>query len=424
MQNYEKKNYKEVIKKVFFLGIALSFFSFAEYTFAKDPEDVEKDIKEVKEEIKEQLEKKETLEKSHGTIIKELNSTVGEIKEVQGELKKTKTVLERKVEEIESLKKRLILQRAILSGIIQNLYRTSQTSLASVLSQDGMFAQATQIEDAHVMLQARMSEMMKDIEITKTQIAEEKKVLEVIKQEKEEVLDEKQDEAQDLTSEKVTHEKKIAQTEATIEDLKKEMAKLQSSLNQILGKAYDTGQIKDAIKFAAKATGVREGFLFGVMSMESGGNPLAGRCTYSNASMNETRKKYFKEICEELNADYKKRPVSCASKSYPGSGGAMGVAQFMPDTWAGYKAKIASNTGHNPPDPWSLLDGTVAMALKLANDGATKSGEVSIKNPCNKKSVNVKWEVYASMRYLGWTCYGYTNYAPGIQNLAKQYKNM
>lgn len=412
---------------VFFSISLMMFLCFSVHSvLAEDMkvEDVEENIEDVKEDLKKEEKKLETYEKAHGAVTQELNATVGEIKEVQGEIKETKTVLERKKSEITSLEKKLHLQRAVLSGIIQNYYRTSQTTLVGALSQEGMFARITRLEDAHLAIQERMEEIIGDIHLTKNQISEEKSKLELIKQEKEEVLDEKQDEASELASEKTQHENMIAKTEATIEDLKKEMAKLQSSLNQILGKSYDTGEIKDAIKFAAKATGVREGFLFGVMSMESGGNPLAGRCTYSNAGMSEARKKYFKEICEELDVDYKKRPVSCASKNYAGSGGAMGVAQFMPDTWTGYKSRIAQATGHNPPNPWNLLDGTVAMALKLANDGATKSGEVSIKNPCNKKSVNVKWEVYASMRYLGWTCYGYTNYAPGIQNLAKKYKDL
>jgi len=41
------------------------------------------------------------------------------------------------------------------------------------------------------------------------------------------------------------------------------------------------------------------------------------------------------------------------------------VAQFMPDTWRAYENRIVSVLGHNPPDPWSLTDGVVAMALKL-----------------------------------------------------------
>ena len=55
----------------------------------------------------------------------------------------------------------------------------------------------------------------------------------------------------------------------------------------------------------------------------------------------------------------------------------MGIAQFMPTTWLGYKSQIASITGHNPPDPWNVVDGVVGMAIKLAAAGATsKSGEL------------------------------------------------
>ena len=161
--------------------------------------------------------------------------------------------------------------------------------------------------------------------------------------------------------------------------------------------------------------------------MESGGNPLAGNCNYKNADMTSSRKDYFKDICDDLDlssSKCKKMPVSCASSSYPGSGGAMGAAQFMSDTWWGWRDRIADATGHDPPDPWNLLDGIVAMALKLESHGAADDGKVSIKNPCTGKSVKVKWEIYASMRYLGWTCYGYTHYAPGIQNLKDGYDDL
>lgn len=116
--------------------------------------------------------------------------------------------------------------------------------------------------------------------------------------------------------------------------------------------------------------------------------------------------------------------MSCASPHYPGSGGAMGAAQFMPDTWYDYRDRIAKNTGNNPADPWSLVDGVMAMAIYLQDLGANNDGEVRINNPCEDEKTYVKWEIYASMRYLGWTCYGYTNYAPGVQSLAEGYDDL
>ena len=131
----------------------------------------------------------------------------------------------------------------------------------------------------------------------------------------------------------------------------------------------------------------------------------------------------------------------------------MGAAQFMSDTWGdpyckknkntcGYADSIASATGHYFPDPWDLTDGVVAMALKLENDGANEKGTVRITVPrardskqykeypkCSspsgtQKKAYVKWEIYASMKYLGWSCYGYAVYAPGVQSLANGYKNL
>jgi len=90
------------------------------------------------------------------------------------------------------------------------------------------------------------------------------------------------------------------------------------------------------------------------------------------------RKDLFEEIIDELDYDEDEVKVSCNPSSYVGTGGAMGVAQFMSDTWMGYKSEIASTTGHDPPDPWSLADGVSAMAIKLARvPGVTKHKESS-----------------------------------------------
>ena len=136
------------------------------------------------------------------------------------------------------------------------------------------------------------------------------------------------------------------------------------------------------------------------------------------------RKSIFEEIVDELGYDEDKKKVSCNPSSYVGTGGAMGVAQFMSDTWRGYEDKIASVTGNNPPDPWDLFDGVMAMAIKLKNDGADKSGDVRITNPCDDKKKYVDWEDYAAMKYLGWSCYALTNYAPAIQNLKDGYDDL
>jgi membrane-bound lytic murein transglycosylase B len=86
----------------------------------------------------------------------------------------------------------------------------------------------------------------------------------------------------------------------------------------------------------------------------------------------------------------------------------MGVAQFMPDTWNAYKARVASATGHNPPNPWNLTDGVMAMAKKLSMVPGVTSGNRSA------------WKKAATL-YLG------TSYAPyinGILYWADHYKEL
>jgi membrane-bound lytic murein transglycosylase B len=193
--------------------------------------------------------------------------------------------------------------------------------------------------------------------------------------------------------------KKISEQDAEIKELENEMAALNSAISGLLGRSFNTNDIKKAAKYAGKKTGVRKEFILGMLTVETNLGRYTGGCTYKQSRMNSHRKTLFKQICKKTGRDYKKMKVSCPPANYRGTGGAMGVAQFMSDTWVGYNAKIAAATGHKNPDPWNLTDGVMAMALKLANDGAKSK----------------KGECRAAMRYLGgshqWYCDKVLNYA-------------
>jgi membrane-bound lytic murein transglycosylase B len=152
------------------------------------------------------------------------------------------------------------------------------------------------------------------------------------------------------------------------------MSKIRSTLSKFLGESFDMDDVVDAVTLAEKKTNVRKEFLFAVLDKETDLGRFTGGCTYEKSKMGSTNLNYFKEICDDLGYNYKKMKVSCAL-SY-GIGGAMGVAQFMPSTWMGYKDSIASKTGNDPADPWKLEDGIMGMALYLKNKGGDKkSGE-------------------------------------------------
>jgi membrane-bound lytic murein transglycosylase B len=122
-------------------------------------------------------------------------------------------------------------------------------------------------------------------------------------------------------------------------------------------------------KYAADRTGVRPAFLLAVLKQETSWGTNVGTGSWKK-DMHKRDQPAFIQICDELNLDPDKMPVS-RKPSY-GWGGAMGPAQFLPATWLSYKDQIASLTGHNPPSPWDIDDAFTAAALKLANGGASQ----------------------------------------------------
>ena len=148
----------------------------------------------------------------------------------------------------------------------------------------------------------------------------------------------------------------------------------------------DPNQIEKAAEFAASATGVSKDFLMGMLEVESdlGRNP--GKCTYEQVEQGaqqahskgmlsdqswqtfQNRQAIMKNLAQSLGYNYEQLKVSCnPTGAYAGTGGAMGVPQFMPDIWMAYKDRISSIVGKDNPDPWNIKDGAVAMALLVSD---------------------------------------------------------
>ncbi|KKQ52003.1 MAG: hypothetical protein US70_C0012G0011 [Parcubacteria group bacterium GW2011_GWD2_38_11] len=162
----------------------------------------------------------------------------------------------------------------------------------------------------------------------------------------------------------------------------------------------DPAEMEKAVEFASNVTGVRKNFIMGLLVVESnlGRNP--GECTYQEVeegakisyqngqlgarawnTFNE-RRETIKDIAKSLNYDYEKLNVSCnPGAAYAGTGGAMGIPQFMPDTWMEYKDRISAIVGKDNPDPWNKKDAAVAVALKLSDVyGVTSHSRLAERN--------------------------------------------
>lgn len=193
----------------------------------------------------------------------------------------------------------------------------------------------------------------------------------------------------------------------------------------------DPAEMEKAVEFASQKTGVRKDFIMGMLVVESnlGRNP--GECTYQeveegalkdyqNGRLGEKawntfqeRRETIKKIADDLDYDYEKLTVSCnPGSAYVGTGGAMGIPQFMPDTWLEYKDRISEIVGKDNPDPWNKTDAAVAMALKLSDVwGVTDHNQYAERN--------------AAKLYLsGTTSSQYDWYANQIFYWSQNYRNL
>jgi len=191
-------------------------------------------------------------------------------------------------------------------------------------------------------------------------------------------------------------------------------------------------EIEKEAEYASRITGVRKDYLMGMLVVETDLGRNTGQCTYKevedgalvaheggNLSARawqtfQERRDTIKDLAEDLGYDHEQLKVSCnpAEGVYSGTGGAMGVPQFMPDTWLEYHDRLSALTGKKHPDPWDVRDGVLAMALKLSDVPGVKDH-------------NVWSEMAASKMYLsGSTSWRYDWYAQNAQYWARNYSEL
>lgn len=357
-------------------------------------EDLEDDIDDVEDDIEKEQKKADALSTELQGISRSISAVSQVIGETQDAIEETEETISRKEAEIRKLEEDAARNKTILAKLLlEAYYREEEFALPEILSEEDMF-RALNDPDRLLSVGDRIKEVLVRIQALRATIEGEKVELEGVKQEKEQLLEMKEAQKSQLASEHAKTSSELARKEATIAELRAELSKLRTALSSLLGTSYDTDDILDAAKFASKQTGVRKDFILGMLVVESNLGRYTGGCTYKevekgaekaykNGQLSKTswntfkrRRDIFKDIADDLDYDYKKLKVSCNPSSYAGTGGAMGVAQFMPDTWRSYESQIVAATGHNPPDPWDLADGVSAMAIKLAKvPGVTKHKE-------------------------------------------------
>lgn len=143
----------------------------------------------------------------------------------------------------------------------------------------------------------------------------------------------------------------------------------------------------DALKLIQpyeEVLGVESALVLAVLFQESGEGGVIGgnlgRCTYdqpkNNADgtvMSKSQHASFLAIVDELGLNPASVPVSCPIPADGQYGGAMGPAQFMPNTWwnvntdTGYKKRIAKMLSVLVPSPFENLHAFTGTGLYLSD---------------------------------------------------------
>jgi peptidoglycan hydrolase CwlO-like protein len=351
-------------RKILFLSL-IAFFVVVNFwphgkrsMAAEDAEDLQSKIDKYQDQ-KEQVQQQ--LDSAQGNLAKNQS----QISVTKNLIQKTESEMTRTEKELGILENRLELNKTMLISYIQQAYYVDQEIGLDLSMNDLDISENSQNFDQIVGVKEKILGMIEEVNQTKEEIENTKNELAGKKEDHEKLLTMKQGEQYEIKED-------IQEAQSSLSELNAKINKIRGELSSLLGSSVSFNNIIDAAAFAQKVTGVRRDYLLGVLVVESNLGRFTGGCNFKESRMSGTRAETFKSICKELKYDYTKMKVSCPPSGYRGTGGAMGVAQFMPDTWTGYKSSIASVTGHKTPDPWNLTDGVVAMALKLSKvEGVT-----------------------------------------------------
>ena len=187
-------------------------------------------------------------------------------------------------------------------------------------------------------------------------------------------------------------ERVLKLTKAEAENYRKEIANKERVKNEIRNRIFRTvggqelsfGEALKLVRIYEDKIGVNAALVLAVLTQESSESGLIGKnigkCTYSQSAGNSSgtvmakeQKPSFLAITNELGLDANSVPVSCPIVRDGSYGGAMGPAQFMPNTWwnveasSGYKFRVAKVMGIDLPSPFRSLDAFTGTALYLSD---------------------------------------------------------
>ena len=324
--------------------------------------------------------------------IAELNYNISKIQlEIKAKNAKIKQLGENivvKNEYIGELSDRMENIKKSVAKMMRDSYSFDDVSLVEMfLSNDSLSTFLKDVDD-YSSINLKLQELTGELSNVKNLSEKEKKDLET-KQTQEAKLKYEQEQAKKATETyKAEKQDLLSITKNQEAEYKKLIAEKEKLKNQIRNKLYRTAggleiSFGDALKLIQpyeSTIGVSSALVLSVLFQESAmDNTIGaniGRCTYNQASsclsgktvMSETQKPSYLEIMSNVGLNPETTPISCAICRDGNYGGAMGPAQFMPQTWQSIVKRVSSIINVPYPSPFNNLDAFTASAVLLKDN--------------------------------------------------------
>jgi hypothetical protein len=173
-----------------------------------------------------------------------------------------------------------------------------------------------------------------------------------------------------------------------IEDSKKKI--LSRKFSVASGAKVSFGEAFNIINPYKKKLAIDPAFVLAILFQESGwGGKIGGnigQCFYNDKNshgnpkngfevMKKSQQIAFLKIMSDLKLNVKKQKISCPISKDGAFGGAMGPAQFMPQTWFGTRKKAAKIIGKTAEEmsPFENRDAFITSAVLLKQNYYSKS---------------------------------------------------
>jgi chemotaxis protein histidine kinase CheA len=408
----------------------------------------EEEIQEEKQKLQQTKQQTQSRERDLALSEQSIRTSQAFIQSRNLEIQKIRSRISQQEQQVEEVETKAERTRQSIAELLREKERLDNYSIVeAVFSQDtlsGFFGSITDYETIRGKLQADFqayTKLKEEIIEEQAELAEEQsrqRELAAQKELEKEKLEKQRAEQKvlrDLSKEQErAYQELIAEKEAAKRALRARLFTIASGEKVKFGEAYDI------ISPYESDLGVDAAFVLAVLFQESGwGGEIGGnigQCTYNqynqhggrngNEVMARSQQDNFVALMNDLGRDPNEQKVSCPIPTDGAYGGAMGPAQFMPNTWMEVRSQAAGYLGMNPEDmsPFINRDSFVASATYLRNHYYSRScSNYAEKYSHIRSKKSLREKCAAARYYAGGNWWNFRNtYGESVQNRANQFR--